>query len=166
MPWSSHGKSHSHLHLRPHPECKGYYGRGCVQAHNGTALKNHNGPRTGVGRKRGSAVRRCIKRQHMLLLFGLLRGMVLQRWKVRESVISPPRWITQLVQDSTELLCFQPRNQARKSSPEIRRHDDEMEVGKRKLPVDIQMSRPQDNFFLCLLWHVKDHSESHSLAWR
>lgn len=55
------------------------------------------------------------------------------------------------MQDSTELLCFQPRNQARKSSPEIRRHDDEMEVGKRKLPVDIQMSRPQifkeDNFF-------------------
>lgn len=41
MPRSSHGKSQSHLHFRPHPECHEYYGTACVQTHNGTALKNH-----------------------------------------------------------------------------------------------------------------------------
>lgn len=45
MPWSSHGKSQSHLHFRPQPECSEYYGKGCAQTHNGTALKNHNGLR-------------------------------------------------------------------------------------------------------------------------
>lgn len=122
MPWSSHCKSHSHLHFRPHPECNEYYGRGCVQTHNGSALKSHNGLHW-CKNKAGSTVWRYIKHQHVLQLLMLLSFLILQLWEVTEKVIFSSlsvfvRQIVDLVHDSKELNshCFQQQNSTCKLS--------------------------------------------------